>query len=162
MYCHVFYLCFILCALYLLFPPYSSIDVATVVGAPLIDYVTVGSSSCQTSFQASRALPLSQISPIFPYYSCIRHCCCCMLLPILLHNLSLSPFTIVPYLILCCLVYYFIIWPYSLVRLLCLVIGPRSLWGVTRHIYLTVTSMITSLDPKRSLQWLGSIESHQA
>ena len=59
---------------------------------------------CYRASRQAEPFPSPTYRLPFPYYSCIRHCCCCTLIPILLHNLPLSRFTIVPCLILCCLV----------------------------------------------------------
>src|SRR3954471_20019647 len=44
-----------------------------------------------SSFQASRAIPLSHISPTVLYLSIALGICCCYVNPIQMHSLSLSP-----------------------------------------------------------------------
>src|SRR3954468_12207107 len=44
-----------------------------------------------SSYQASRAIPLSHISSIYLYYSVALGICCCYVTPIQLHSYSLSP-----------------------------------------------------------------------
>ena len=101
--------CFVLLlfVVYLIFlPPYSPIDVATAVDAPLIDYVTVGSSSLSNELSGKQSpSPLPDITYLFCTILALGIVTAVVtLIPILLHNLFLSPLIVVPYLVLCCLV----------------------------------------------------------
>src|ERR1041385_381673 len=86
-------------------PPYPPVDPAAAV-----DYTAAGydyfvddrTTTAELPGKQSHSLP--QISPIFPYISCTRHCYCCCYdyNPTQLHSLFLSPLD-VPSFIPCCL-----------------------------------------------------------
>ena len=94
----MYFICVTIIAMYLLFlPPYSPIDSETSADDTVEydDYVDDQSLATELPGKQSPS-PLLDIAYLSVLNSCIRHCCCCTLIPILLHNMSLSPFTIVP------------------------------------------------------------------
>src|SRR3954463_2324377 len=56
---------------------YCPVVSTTAADAPVIDYVVVDRVPLPSSFQASRAIPLSHISPTFLYLSVALGICCC-------------------------------------------------------------------------------------
>src|SRR4051812_26393007 len=65
------------CFVFTVSPPSSLVDRTTVPDYTAAEYDNVVKDRpLPSSFQASRAIFLPQISPIFPYFSCPRHCCC--------------------------------------------------------------------------------------
>src|ERR1041385_5402017 len=96
--CHAS-VCICLLCIYCFFPPYSPIDPAAVVDYTAAEYDYViddPTTTVELAGKQSHSLP--QISPIFPYISCTRHCyCCCYVYnPIQLHSLFLSPLAVPP------------------------------------------------------------------
>ena len=80
--------------MYLLFlpPPYSPVDPAATADYTAAEYdYLVDDLPLPSSFQASRAIPLSHISPTYLYLSVALGICCCYVNPIQLHSYSLSP-----------------------------------------------------------------------
>src|SRR3954467_8891140 len=87
---------FAMIALYLLclFPPYPPVDPAAAVDYTAAEYDYVVDDPTPTvELPGKQSHSLPQISPIFPYFSCTRHCYCCCYdyNPIQLHSLILSP-----------------------------------------------------------------------
>ena len=89
-------------ALYLLFlPPFILVDPATAADDTVEYNYYVDDQTPTVELPGKQCpFPSPRYHLYFLYYSCIRHCSCCTLIPILLHYLSLSPFIIVPYLVL--------------------------------------------------------------
>src|SRR4051812_42844731 len=75
------------------FSPLSCCPVVPTVDAdaPVIDYFVDDRTPLPSSFQASRAIPLSHIPPTYLYLSVALGICCCYVNPIQLHSFSLSP-----------------------------------------------------------------------
>ena len=85
-------------AMYLLFlPPSSPIGPGT-AAADIVGYDYYVDDLTPTVELPSKQSPspLPHIAYLSVLNSCIRHCCCCTLIPTLLHSLSLLPLTIVP------------------------------------------------------------------
>src|SRR4051812_21868090 len=86
------FICVAIITVYLPFvPPSSSIDYDNADDDTTeYDYVDDRTPTVELPDKQSH-YPLPDITYLFGFISCIRHCCCCTLIPILLHYLSLSP-----------------------------------------------------------------------
>ena len=94
--CIVFVLLLLAC-IYCFSPlSYCPVVPTTDADAPVIDYVVDDRVPLPSSFQASRAIPLSHISPTYLYLYVALGICCCYFNPIQLHSLSLSPLDYFP------------------------------------------------------------------
>src|SRR3954463_10174355 len=83
-------ICLYMLDVYLLFlPPYSSVDPAAAVDYTAAEYdyvVDDPTTTVELAGKQSHSLP--QISPIFPYISCTRHCYCCCYVTILFNCIA--------------------------------------------------------------------------
>src|SRR3954470_12142493 len=79
--CHAFQLLAIACCVFIVssppLSPDSRYDCCRCFPPPLIDYFVDDRVPLLSSFQASRAIPLSHISPTFLYLSVALGICCC-------------------------------------------------------------------------------------
>src|SRR3954463_12701313 len=76
--CHAFQLLAIACCVFIVSSPlFLPIVGTTAAGAPVIDYFVDDRVPLLSSYQASRAIPLSHISPTFLYLSVALGICCC-------------------------------------------------------------------------------------
>src|SRR3954467_7228019 len=93
MYCCVFHLYCFHCRVFIVSSPlFLPIDVRPPLMLPPSCSTTSPTTvPLPSSFQASRAIRLSHISPICLYYSVALGICCYYVNPIQMHSLSLSP-----------------------------------------------------------------------
>src|ERR1041385_1432955 len=87
--CHAF-VCICLLCIYCFSPPLSPVDPTAAVDYTAVEYdYFVDDRTATTELTGKQSHSLPQISPIFPYISCTRHCyCCCYVYnPIQLHSL---------------------------------------------------------------------------
>src|ERR1041385_1862199 len=75
--CHA-YVCYDCFVIYCFFPLYSSVDPAATANYTATEYDYVVDDRTPTvELPGKQSHSLPQISPIFPYISCTRHCYCC-------------------------------------------------------------------------------------
>src|ERR1041385_7603323 len=86
--CLAFVLLLLLC-IYCFYPPLSSVDPAAAVDYTAAEYdYFVDDRTATTELTGKQSHFLPQISPIFSYISCTRHCYCCCYVTILFNCIA--------------------------------------------------------------------------
>src|SRR3954467_14547291 len=110
------FICLLACFIFTISPPLNLRETPLLPPTTPLPCTTTSSTTVPlpSSFQASSApSPLPHIAYLSVFIYCTRHCCCYITFPIRMHSLSLSPLSILSF-ILCSLLYMNIIQQFAL------------------------------------------------